>query len=473
MQPVPRCLVCDEAERTLVAEYNRLIFNDDMWRSDLARFEYALCHGCGLVYATRHPDREEYEFLYARFNEFLTREGNPNSYSVPELTDELRKQIDASFVPWSDLASVERSAPHVRRRLRRELANVLRYLPHIVQHVPLAGAKVLHLRAKSSTLGDYLRKVHGAAQVDVVTLFPAHQYLAEKNEGIRAVTCLDYQQFHIPFEDKYDLIIDNHVLIHMMDPNQVFAEFAAHLNPGGALFLQAELSDDVLFRKRKNLFTELRPFHFQQFDKPVLERMLRRFGYESVGVEQPGGVDPELFGVARWTHPPGPAPRIGADELRARLAMYHAWRDESILWLPKERAHALFGGELDQVLQRVRRAGRGNIRRSFREANLPLEALDIGPAGAAHGPLGGLFHWMKSVFWKTPLKKWLTPGSDRLDKARLKAQAQAGAKAKAAADKAAAKAAAKVVKQERKIARERKAERKRAAAARKRKRKSA
>ena len=78
---------------------------------------------------------------------------------------------------------------------------------------------------------------------------------------------------------RYDLIIDNHILIHMMDPNQVFAEFAAHLNPGGALFLQAELSDDVLFRKRKNLFAELRPFHFQQFDMPVLERMLRRYGY--------------------------------------------------------------------------------------------------------------------------------------------------------------------------------------------------
>ena len=63
MLPVPACTVCGETERTIVAEYNRLIFLDAVWRSDLARYDYALCHGCGLVHPTRRPDREEYEYL--------------------------------------------------------------------------------------------------------------------------------------------------------------------------------------------------------------------------------------------------------------------------------------------------------------------------------------------------------------------------------------------------------------------------
>jgi hypothetical protein len=48
-----------------------------MWQSDMARFDYALSHGCGLVYATRRPERAEYDFLYDPFNEFL-----PASFSI-------------------------------------------------------------------------------------------------------------------------------------------------------------------------------------------------------------------------------------------------------------------------------------------------------------------------------------------------------------------------------------------------------
>jgi hypothetical protein len=62
MYSVDACMVCGEAQRTIIAEYNRLIFIESMRQSDLARFNYALCHGCGLVYATRRPERAEYDF---------------------------------------------------------------------------------------------------------------------------------------------------------------------------------------------------------------------------------------------------------------------------------------------------------------------------------------------------------------------------------------------------------------------------
>jgi hypothetical protein len=200
-------MVCGETQRTIVAEYNRLIFIESMRQSDLARFDYALCHGCGLVYATRRPDRAEYEFLYQRFNEFLVRKENSGSLNVPELTPEKAAEIDKQFVSWWDLDATHQKGQIVKV-LRNDLANARAYLPYITPHVNLQGAKVLHVRAKGSTLADIMKRTLGAAHVDLITLFPAHTYLARKNEGIRAQSCLDYENFQIPYDEKYNLIIE-------------------------------------------------------------------------------------------------------------------------------------------------------------------------------------------------------------------------------------------------------------------------
>jgi hypothetical protein len=387
MYVVPACMVCGERERTVVAEYNRLIFIESMWQSDLARFDYALCHGCGLVYATRRPERNEYEFLYDNFNEFLSRTENTKRFSVPELTDQQKEQIDSQFIPWWETWSVSIKGAPIRKRLRHELANALTYLPHIMLHVPLDGAKVLHIRAKSSTFADVMRKLLGAAQVDLITLFPSHKYLAEKNEGIRAESCLDYENFQIPFDEKYRLIIENHILLHTLDYNSTFEVFTSHLEEGGSILLQGELADNRLFAKGKNLFAELRPFHFQQFDLATVQRVLARYGFSPLvlnDINQRG--DPEVFGIAKMTHAPGePCPRIGAAELKARLAMYRTWRDESILSLPKERCRALFGSELDGVWKRVKASGRlkykgGKVAaaRRFHEAGHSEDELEAG-----------------------------------------------------------------------------------------------
>src|SRR5688572_4276992 len=120
MYSIAGCLVCGSTQRTIVAEYNRLIFNEATWKSDLARFDYALCHGCGLVYATRRPNKEEYDFLYANFNEFLMRAPNPKSFNVPELTAEMKRNIDEHFLPWWEVRSTV-SGNHIHKRLRAEL----------------------------------------------------------------------------------------------------------------------------------------------------------------------------------------------------------------------------------------------------------------------------------------------------------------------------------------------------------------
>src|SRR6185436_16699887 len=133
--------------------------------------------------------------------------------------------------------------------------------------------------------------------------------------GIRSQVCVDYEDFRIPFEDKYDLIIENHIFIHMIDPTKTFDVFRAHLEKGGAIFLHKELDDRQLFKKGKNLFAELRPFHYHQFDIPTLERMFWRYGFRTLYLSHKNAKDSELVGVARLEHEPEPAPRIAAEEL--------------------------------------------------------------------------------------------------------------------------------------------------------------
>jgi hypothetical protein len=430
MYSVPSCMVCGEAERTVVAEYNRLIFLDDMWQEEVARFDYSLCHGCGLVYATRRPEREEYELLYRNFNEFLMRDKGSGSFSSDDLTPETREEIDSQFVPWWELRGKPTKGLPVRRRLLREMDNLITYAPYIMLHVPLEGAKVLQIRAKSATLADFMKRVLGAAQVDLITLFPSHEYLANKNPGFRVTCCLDYEKFVIPFQDKYHLIIENHILIHMLDINQTFDMFTSHLEDGGFLFMQSELSDTDLFANRRNLFAELRPFHYQQFDFPTLERMFRRFGFEAKLVRTMEGEKSELFGLVQMTGDPRPCPRMPAAELRARLSMYEQWRDESILSLPKDRAKALFGDQLEAIWERVRRrgglkkgrAGAPAALRKFAEAGIEPRDLEIGEAAIrlqeglharamtwAAARLRGTrsAHWLSVVFGRTKLGEWL------------------------------------------------------------------
>ena len=141
----------------------------------------------------------------------------------------------------------------IRKAFQWELQNVLNYVPQIMRHMPLEDAKVLHVRVKGATLADFMKRLLGAAQVDLITLFFTHKYLADKYPDIRAVSCPDYEDFKVPFDETYDLIIDNHILIHMLDASKTFEVFASHLKPGGAIFIHKRLADNGLYEKKKNL----------------------------------------------------------------------------------------------------------------------------------------------------------------------------------------------------------------------------
>jgi hypothetical protein len=149
------------------------------------------------------------------------------------------------------------------------------------------------------------------------------------------------------------------------------------------------LADNRMCAKGKNLFAELRPFHFQQFDLPTIQRVLARYGFapKMLGDINVRG-DSEVFGIATLTNEPVACPRMSPAELKVRLDMYLRWRDESILSLPKDRAEALYGTELKTIWKRAVANGalgwhesdRFNGLRRFREAHLDDDQLEFANA---------------------------------------------------------------------------------------------
>jgi 2-polyprenyl-3-methyl-5-hydroxy-6-metoxy-1,4-benzoquinol methylase len=117
--------------------------------------------------------------------------------------------------------------------------------------------------------------------------------------GLRAVASLDYESFTVPFDREYDIIIENRVLVHTINPQETSDEFRRHLSPGGFLFLRKELDDERMFRKRDNIFAELRPFHFQQFIVATMTRKLRRLGFEPREISHRSERKSDLSGIRR------------------------------------------------------------------------------------------------------------------------------------------------------------------------------
>lgn len=352
------CPVCGNSQRTIVAEYNRLLTVDWIWESELARYDYALCHGCALVYATRRPDHEEYEFLYEHFNEFLKRSDETNIFTFQgALTPDIVRELQQAFVPWWELCGIQaRDNDRVIEPMRWEFEDALGDLPLLIRHGNLRGSKVLQLRAKTGAFADFLKRVFGVARVDVVSLFPVCEYVTQEVYGLRAQSCLNYENFTIPFDEVYDLILANHMLVHSLDYSGMFGTIKEHLAPDGRLFIRKELDDSFLFRKGKNLFSELRPFHFQQFDIPVLERILRKFGFAPVEFYRKTAKKSEIIGIATRDDKVIFEPAT-EEELSKRIAMYLAWRDESIVSLPRDRAEALFKDEVKQAEARLGERG--------------------------------------------------------------------------------------------------------------------
>jgi SAM-dependent methyltransferase len=359
MRELTACPVCGGEERTLVVEYNGLLLLDSLRESELARYDHSMCHSCGLVYATRRPEDEEYDFLMSNFDESLGRGGDKNKLDKdrPLTEDEqtqMRQRLEAGW-----LVSEERQPPRKEwyPSLRNDRMKTSTHVDLLASAMELHGARVVELRSKTGGLLDAIRQWFGA-EVHAVPAFASDQFIIEAAYGIPADGLMDFEALDIPVEGDFDLILAKHMLTHAVNPERLFAMLRERLRPGGCVYLYQENDDSAVYEKGTNLFTEMKAFHFQNFDVKTLGRCLRRQGFEPEFILH---VTKSGMGCLARLKPENDFEPIGPAELDRRLEYYSYWRDLSILSLPKA-ARRPFKDELTRVRRRVLESG-VNMRR--------------------------------------------------------------------------------------------------------------
>jgi hypothetical protein len=230
--------------------------------------------------------------------------------------------------------------------------------------VPLEGKRVLELRATTGFMLDLLHRRYGAAEVYAMPMSERYRLIIEALNPM-PTAMIDFDRLDVPFEGRFDLILARHMLTHALEPSRLWGLLAERLTPGGYVYFFLENDDRLMFEeKRKNLIGELKCFHFQNFDLPVLARALRFNGLDPVFIRHPRHGKSEMMCLARRDDTVRPVPMSGR-EAEARLALYRRWRDHSVLSLPPD-IQSLFGSEVDTMRQRARAAGYGVVDRQGR-----------------------------------------------------------------------------------------------------------
>jgi len=352
MRTVEICPSCGSPDRAIVMEYNGLVLLDYMRDSDLCRYDYALCHTCGLVYASRRPEGEELTFLYSRFDEFLGRSGRKAGDLSDEDRADLRRRLKAGWlVSEEDEPPGDEWLPEVlnKRMLSSYHINLVAAL------TSLKGARVLELRSTTGFMLEICRKYLGAAEVYAMPMSARHQLIIQElNEMPSAL--IDFDELDVPFEGQFDLILSRHMLTHMLYPERLWTMFRERLRPGGRVYLFLENDDSSMFTRRKNIFGEMKCFHFQNFDLSALARCMRYNQFEPEFIRHPfGGKSSELVCMARY-EPSARGTPIPTNQLTARADMYEKWRTWSLAASP-DSVKGLYGSEMDTFIQRAIEGG--------------------------------------------------------------------------------------------------------------------
>jgi SAM-dependent methyltransferase len=354
MRELDACPICETAERTEVCPYNGLAVLDEFNGSDVVRYAYALCHGCGLVYATRRPDGATFAQLFENFDENLGRTKRKVRAFDDEQRADLRRRLDVGWAPSEEQRLAKKDWVPSLWDDRTSTA------PHLVilsSLLDLRGARVLDVRTKTGALLDSLRSWFGA-DVYALPAFENEQAIIQEGFGIPAVECVDFADFRIPYEGQFDLIVAKHLFTHAVRPERVFEVFRRHLKPGGAIYLYVENDDAAMWERRKNLIGEMKCFHFQNFDIPTLGRALRRQGFEPTFIRHAS--DASAVATLARLDPDASFQPLTPDQLRERRDMYERWYDLSVLSLPESLA-STFADERPAAAQRA--LARGDARR--------------------------------------------------------------------------------------------------------------
>jgi SAM-dependent methyltransferase len=327
------CPGCGNDGRTPLFRFNRFALFS--WQPDerAATYNYALCHGCGIVYATRRPAGPRYEWLMQHFEETLGRGDSAGKVAItsrrlePAERERLRA-LAAKGVYVSDHLGLKGNE-YIPGLMRERLANS----PHVEMIgslIPMRTPRVLEIRSRLGSIAEALRRLFDA-DVRVMTLFENQQFLIQEVYGIDAACGIDFDRFRVPFDGGFDVVVANHMLTHAVRPADFLAEVRSRLAPGGHLYLYNEFSESHYLDRGKSLFT-INPFHLQVYNGPSLTRLLAANGFTTTFMTT---LDDAHVCVARRDD--GAAaerPQMSDRERARRRSRYRTLLETSILTLP-------------------------------------------------------------------------------------------------------------------------------------------
>jgi len=353
-----RCPFCGHDERTVVVEWNKLIMLAKAPDQQSARYNYSLCHACGVVYAARRPFGRRFLFLLEHFGEVTGKAAadgiipNPllNPYPLSDADKDRLRRMAAHGV-WVSEHSGVKSTEFVEGALKDRFENSV--------HVDLLGnlvhpdnARVLEVRPRAGTIAESLRRLYHA-DVSVMPMWESQKFLLKELYGFEARGLIDYDHFHIPFEGRFDLVVCNHILVHSVRPAEFLREVRAHVNPGGYIYLYNEPEDRQFLEESKSMIAHLNPLHMQTFDRPAMVRALATCGFEVTFIKARNS---SFMVLARAVEGQAPWTRISAPNLVRRKEKYLLARDRAILKLPADMRERL-GGEWTSAIEHALASG--------------------------------------------------------------------------------------------------------------------
>jgi len=358
------CPVCGGSERSAVCRYNKMITMASVPDANAALYDYALCHGCGLVYATRRPSGPRFAWLLEHFEESLgraqmgARRSGKLTLSSYELDDAAKEQLRALAGRGVFVSEHQGLTPkEYLWQLQADRFSNSRHVELLGSLLQLKAPRVLEIRSRLGSISEALRRLYGA-DVRAMAMFPNQRFLIQEVYGINADARLDFDTFSVPEGGPFDLVIANHMVTHSIRPGAFLAAVKASLAPGGHVYFYNEPLEDEFLRDEKSMFNTLNAFHMQTFNRESFVRVLRVAGFEVLHVGRDGH---NLFCLARKADGAAaavdaiPAPMPEAEQKQRRSAYRKAY-DLSIVLLP-EHARPRFADVWAKTLDRVKDRG--------------------------------------------------------------------------------------------------------------------
>lgn len=345
-----RCPACSTVERTVVCEWNKLALLDSAPDGDSSRYDYAVCHGCAILYATRRPVAGRYRYLVDNFEEVIEKSARNPLLNPRPLTDEDKARyrgLTSRGVFVSDHAP---GGEYLRAVFNDRMENA--------GHVDVLGSlldprgwRVLEVRPRAGTILEGLRRLYGA-EVYAMPIFESQQFILRELYGIETSGLIDFDRFAIPFDGDFDLIVCNHMFNHAVRLDAFLAALRAKLRPGGHVYLYNEIDDSEFLDGGQSMIATMNPLHLQACDRASLVRALEAGGFEPVFVK---GRQKRNICLARRVERPRWSP-ISSDQLDARIASYRVARDRAVLRAP-ERLRSRFAAAWPATVERAVASG--------------------------------------------------------------------------------------------------------------------